>query len=147
MKKKYVAYVILPVMGLALLGAGTASAHGWLGGGIGMMNNLTPDQIAQKQQTKFTTEASLLGISVDDLKNAWAQGKTLAQIAKDHGITQTQLKQKIADLKKQELSDYLKASVDQGVITQAQADQRLTFMQQHLTNAKSAKGLWGMGML
>jgi len=128
MKKKYLAYAILPVMGLALLSAGTASANS-LFGGFGMMNSATPEQIVQNMQNQFNKEASLLGITVEDVKNAWAEGKTLQQIAQEHGITQDELKQKIADAQKQQLSDYLKNLVDNGVITQAQADKRLQFLQ------------------
>ena len=101
MSKKYLAYIILPVLGLALIGVGAASAHGWFGG-FGMISNLTPDQItqlAQKQQTAFTNEANLLGLSIDDIKAAWAKGESLQQLAKDHNITAAQLKQKIATAK------------------------------------------------
>jgi len=87
MKRKILAYAILPAAGLGILGASVASAHGLFGG----MSNLTPDQIATRQQTIFQNEANVLGVSVDDVKNSWAQGKTLLQIAQDHGITQAQL--------------------------------------------------------
>jgi hypothetical protein len=49
MKKKYLAYGIIPAFALALAGAGVASAHGF---GFGM-SNLTPQQIAQNQTDRF----------------------------------------------------------------------------------------------
>ncbi len=131
--KKYLAYAVLPVMGLGLLGAGIASAHGI---GFGFGQNATPQEIASRQQTMFQNEANLLGISVDEVKSAWAQGKTIAQIAQDHGITQAQLQQKMQDTRLSAMKTRLQAMVEQGVITQAQADQRLQFMQSRWQNAQ-----------
>ncbi len=142
MKKKYLSLAVIPALALVLLGAGQASAHGW----FGMGNNATPDEIAQSQQSMFQKEADLLGVSVDDVKNAWAQGKTLQQLAQEKGISQDQLKQKLADARKQQMSDHLKTLVDKGVITQAQADQRLQFMQQQAQNKNNAMSGKGMGM-
>ena len=64
MKKKYLIYTILPVMAFAVLGAGIASACGWFGG----IGNLSPDEIATRQQTMFQNEAQILGISIEELK-------------------------------------------------------------------------------
>lgn len=146
MKTKYkvMTYAALPILGLGLLGVGTALASG----GFGFMNsNLTPVQIAQNQQTMFQNEANLLGISIDDVKSGWAAGKTLSQIAADHGITQTQLTQKIKDAQLANLKTQLQGLVSQGVITQVQADQRLAYMQTRVTKGKGHHGVAGMGML
>jgi ribosomal protein L4 len=44
------------------------------------------------------------------------------------------------------LKDHLKALVDKGVITQAQADARLQFMQnQPLSSKGKGGGMWGFG--
>ena len=152
MKKKYLAYAILPVMAVSVLGIGLASANGGLAGwfgGMGFMGSTaTPEQIAQRQTTLFQNEAALLGIDIAKVKDGWAQGKTLQQIAQDNGITGDQLKQKIADYQKQQLTNYLNTLVSQGVITQAQADSRLQFMQQHMTGGKAGKGLgFGFGRM
>jgi len=148
MKKKYLVLAIIPVIALVILGTNIASAHGWFGfQGLGMMaSSATPDQIAQNQQTQFQNIATLLGINVDKVKDGWAQGKTISQIAQNNGITGDQLKQKMTDAKNQQLKDYLKTLVDKGVITQAQADQRLQFMQQHTQKGKMGKG-WGFGKM
>ncbi|MBI4708778.1 MAG: hypothetical protein HY764_01075 [Candidatus Portnoybacteria bacterium] len=153
MKKRYLLYLILPVMGLAI--AGVASAQGWFHFGMfgmGTANNATPEQMAQQQQTMFQKEADLLGVGIDDVKNAWAQGKTLEELAKEHNITTEQLKQKMTDQRKQQMTDYLKTLVDQGVITQAQADQRMQFMEEHMGQmtkmmGKHGKGFGGFGCL
>jgi len=129
---------------LSLLGAGVASAHGLFGFG----SQATPEQIAQAQTNRFTQEASLLGISVDDVKNAWAKGETLQQLATEHGITTGQLQQKLKDAALQRMKDNLQTLVTQGVITQAQADARLQFMQtQSQNNSSKGFGHRGMGMM
>ncbi|KKW12478.1 MAG: hypothetical protein UY51_C0004G0012 [Candidatus Jorgensenbacteria bacterium GW2011_GWB1_49_9] len=105
---------------------------------MGMGNSsLTPAQIAQNQQTMFQNEAALLGVSVDVIKDGWAAGKTLNQIAADKGITQAQLTEKIKDAQLANLKTKLQNLVSQGIITQAQADQRLAYMQ---TNSVAGKG-------
>jgi hypothetical protein len=96
----------------------------------------------------FTQQANLLGISVDEVKSAWASGKSLNDLAKEKGITQDQLRQKMQDLRQQQMKNYLQTSVDKGVITQAQADSRLSFVQSN-QSGKLGKGMrhgFGMGM-
>lgn len=127
MKRKYklLAYTLLPsALGLSLLGATVASAHGL--GGFGMM---TPDQIATQQQNKFQEESQILGISVDEVKTAWADGKSLKDIMTEKNISQDQVNQRIKDLHDRQLKTQLQTLVDKGVITQAQADARVKAMQ------------------
>ena len=141
MKKKFLMYGILPAVAVAVLGVNQASAHGWFGmGGF----NATPDEIAQNQTNTFQKEADLLGISLDAVKQGWSEGKTFAQIAQDNGINQTDLQNKMKAQAKQKLADRLKVLVDKGIITQAQADQRLKFEQQLIDNGKGmGKGFRG----
>lgn len=136
MKKTLLTYGMLTALGLGILGVGTASAHGLFG------KNLTPEQIATRQQEEFQKEATLLGISVDDVKSGWAQGQTLEQIAQAHGITSEQLTQKLKDAHATAVKAQLQALVDKGIITQAQMNQRLTFLQ----NLPKSKG-FGMGIM
>lgn len=137
-KKRYFAYAVLPVMALALMGAGTVSAHGWFGGPFGV-TNATPQEVAQRQNEMFTQKANLLGMSVDEVKSAWAQGKTLQQLAEEKGITQDQLQEKMRELRQQQIKERLQTLVEQGVITQTQADQRLQFMQRQMENNAMGK--------
>jgi hypothetical protein len=130
--KKLAVYAAAVASCAGLLGASFASAHGF--GFFG--NTLAPDQIAQHQQTMFQNEANLLGVSVDDVKSGWAQGKSQAQIAQDHGITADQLRQKMQDARTAAMKSQIQTLVDKGVITQAQADARLQF----LANQKSGMG-------
>lgn len=145
MKNKLLLYAIFPVIGLGLLGFNAASAHG-LFGGFGSVANMTPEQIVNRQQTMFQNEADMLGISVEDVKNGWAEGKNLLQIAADHGITKEQLQQKMKDAQTAQLKAQLQTLVDKGVITQAQADKRMQFIARELANGNFHKG-FGRGMM
>ncbi|MBI3626536.1 hypothetical protein HY224_00630 [Candidatus Uhrbacteria bacterium] len=143
MKRKMLMYAMLPVMGLGFLGANLASACG-LGGfggpGMGFGANVSPDQIATRQQTMFDSQAKLLGVSVDEVKAAWAQGKSFDDLAAEKGITQDQIKTKLQQAMKDQAAAYLKALVEKGVITQAQADARAKFMAQQQSKAGVGKG-------
>lgn len=144
MKLRYTtaAYAILPVLGFGILGASPAAAHGLFG-----MNTQTPEQIAERQSTFFDQEATVLGVSVDEVKNAWAQGKTMKQLATDKGITQDQIQARIKVAATAQLKTQLQALVSKGTITQAQADSRLQFMQNKINNSKAGKnGMMGRGL-
>ncbi|MFH0852661.1 MAG: hypothetical protein V1845_03600 [bacterium] len=142
MKSKYLIYSLVPLLGLsAFIGVNAASAHGF----FGLFGNLTPDQIATQQQTMFQKQADLLGISVDDIKNAWAEGKSLKTLAEEKGISQEQLQAKVKEARLQQIKSDLQTLVEKGVITQAQADKRLQFMQNQSANGKQGKGMRGFG--
>ncbi len=135
MKKRYIGYALLPVLALALV-AGTASAHGF-----GMMgSSANPQEIATAQSTMFQKQADILGISVEDVKASWAKGQSLQDLAKEKGISEEQLKTKMQSMHVQQAKDHLQALVTSGVITQAQADQRLQFMQTQMKNGKLGGG-------
>lgn len=145
MSKKYLAYTILPALALVLAGTGIASAHGWFGG----FGNVTPEEVAQRQETMFQNKAELFGISVDEMKNYWAEGKNFKEIAEAEGISQEELQERMAEARQEQMRNHLQALVDNGVISQDQADQRLQFMEERMTNGgKMGRGFhrgFGMG--
>src|SRR3989338_2205849 len=145
-KNKIALYTALSAVALGLLGTGVASAGGMgmCGGGFGFVA-ATPDEVASRHQTMFQNEATLLGISVDDVKSGWAEGKTIGEIATAHGITADQLAQKMKDARGAQMKSQLQALVDKGIITQAQADSRLKVMQNFSQNRKG-NGAMGKGM-
>ncbi len=145
MKNKLLMYAIFPVIGLGLLGFNAASAHGMFGG-FGSVAEMTPEQIITRQQAMFQNEAAMLGISTDDVKNGWAEGKSLIQIAADHGINKEQLQQKMKDAQIAQLRSQLDILVANGTITQAQADKRMAFVNEQVANGKFHKG-FGRGMM
>lgn len=146
MKRKYLTYAgILPVVTLGIIGAGVASAHGgWFGGGI---NKATPEEISSRFNTMFQKEADLLGISVEDVKNAWASGKTLSDLAKEKGISLQDLQNRMKEAAKANMKTEIQALVDRGIITQAQADARLKFMETKVdSHMMKGFGMHGLGL-
>lgn len=144
MNKKYLAYTILPALALVLAGTGVASAHGWFGG----FGNATPEEIAQHQETMFQSKAGLFGISADELKDYWAEGKNFEEIAEAEGIAQEQLQERMAEDRKEQMRNQIQAMVDNGVISQEQADQRLQFTEERMADGgKMDRGFHrGFGM-
>jgi competence protein ComGC len=139
MKNKLFAYTVFPaLLGFGLLGASAVSACG-LGGwgwGFGFSNaTSSPDIIASRLTALFQYEAQILGISVDDVKNAWADGKTIKQIMQEKNISQDQVNKNIKDYQIQQYKTQLQTLVSKGVITQAQADKRLQYMQNKIQNS------------
>ena len=140
--KKTLIYAFVPALiGMGALGINLASAHGGFGfGPVG--EEIDPAQIAERQQEMFQREADLLGISVDEIKNAWAEGKNMRQLAEEKGLT-AQLEEKMKAEKETRIKSHLQALVDKGIITQAQADARFQAME----NFKSGneRGINGFG--
>jgi hypothetical protein len=139
MKHKALLFAFLPVLGAGLIVATSASAHGFMMGGA-----LSAD-FAVNQQAMFDQEAKLLGLSVDDIKSAWAEGKTLQDIAKDKGLSDADLRSRIDATRKAAAQSRLQALVGKGVITQAQADARQTFETTRAANAKGGHGFFHRG--
>jgi hypothetical protein len=136
MKYKFASYAFLPaVLGLGLLGASSASAHGL----TSPLSSMSTEQIATHQKNMFQEQADLLGISVDEVKDAWANGKTLKDLAEEKGITQDQLQTKMKAAQLAKTKTMLQDLVSQGIITQDQADKRLTAIQ-NMAGQKGAKG-------
>ena len=136
MRKKYLAYLVLPALLLTVLGASAASAHGWFGG----FGNASPEEIAERQEAMFENKATLLGISVEEMKDVWAEGKSLWEIAEDLGLTQEELQERMQAARKEQLQNQMQALVEQGVISQEQANKRLQFMEERMANGKMGRG-------
>jgi competence protein ComGC len=144
MKRKTQA-ISASLLALFAIGAFTpalAMAHGMMGGG----NTLTPTELAARQTERFTTEAVLLGITVDEVKNYWAQGKGVREIATEKGISNETLQAKMTELKKTEAKARLATLVSQGVITQAQADARIASIEKMTASGKGKMGHGRKGM-
>lgn len=150
MKKNHWRYLVVSLVGVGLLGAGVASACGF-GFGARGFNNLTADEIATRQQTAFEQQAQILGLSVDEIKAAWAEGKTMKEIMEEKSISQDEVWQRLRDRQAEQLRNQLQALVDKGVVTQEQADKRFQFMQERLKDGNGKRGMkmfhrgWGFG--
>jgi len=121
MKSKHL--IVLPVLALTFAGVGLVSAHGFL------TREAAPEDIAERQQQMFERKAGILGISIDQIKNYWAEGKSFKEVAELEGITIEDLRTKTREAREAQMRERLQSLVQQGVITQAQADQRLRFME------------------
>jgi hypothetical protein len=125
---------IAGMLSLAALGATSTFAMG-----MGGMNTVTPDEMANRKTSMFTEHASMLGVSVDDVKNAWAEGKSFENFATEKGITKEQLQAKMKAKRDEMVKIQLATLVSKGVITQAQADKRLATMASQKANGKLSK--------
>ncbi|MCX6779832.1 MAG: hypothetical protein NT034_01475 [Candidatus Magasanikbacteria bacterium] len=124
MKKAY--FAIPALAAVALFGASAASAYGGPGGH--MFFNADPSIMASRFEEQMTQQASLLGVSVDEMKNDWAAGKSLIDIAKEKGLSQADVQAKMQAARTAQMKQQLQNLVAQGKITQAQADARLKFI-------------------
>lgn len=136
-RKQLTRLALIPATAAFFLSVSSASA-------MMMGPNLTPDEIATQQTQMFQKQADLLGISVDEVKAAWAEGKDFRTLAKEKGITDATLKAKMQasmiDQKKAELA----VLVSKGVITQAQSDARLAVITKQITDGKGkGRGMFG----
>ncbi len=137
-KKKYLFYGIIPVL-LGLGGLSAASAHGI----FGWRGQADPASMATEQAQRFEQLAEVLGISVDQVKDYWAQGKTPRDMIDELGLDETEIQDRMREIRQEHLKEQLQILVDQGVITQAQADARLQFMASHQANLGQGKGMFG----
>lgn len=127
------AYAVVPaVLGFGMLGASVASAHGLFSGVSGMSS----EQLIERQSEMFKHQALLLGVSEQVVKEGWAKGLTMKEIAAANGISDEQLKAKMKVAHEEQMKTHLQALVTKGVITQAQADSRLQVMKTKLEKGK-----------
>jgi hypothetical protein len=125
MKTNFRKKTIASVLSLVAFGAVSASAMGFGGMGMGTMS---ADEIATRQTSMFQQQANLIGASLEEVKQAWAEGKDFKTLASEKGITEAQLKAKMKAARDEQMKTHLAALVSKGVITQAQADKRLATM-------------------
>ncbi len=118
-KKKILTYGSILAFSL-VFSLGAYQVNAFWGG-----NKVSLDERVALQQTMFDEQAKLLGLTTDEVKNAWANGQNIWELAKAKGITEETLKAKMQTLHQERITAELKALVDKGVITQAQADARL----------------------
>ncbi|MDO8509909.1 MAG: hypothetical protein Q7S24_02085 [bacterium] len=143
MKKKY--FMVPAFAFLALFGAGSALANG----GSNQVWKLDPVKAVSDWTNRMSSDAGVLGISIDDMKNYWANGKNVAEIAKEKGISNADLQAKMKAIRIAEVKAQLQVLVEKGVITQAQADARLRFTQDNVGKKFNhmGRGRHGHGMM
>ncbi len=138
-QKKYLLYGMIPALLIGAGGLTAASAHGT----FGWRGQADPAEAAADQTQRFEEEAALLGISVEQVKEYWAKGMTPRDIIDELGLNETDIQNRMRDIRQEHMKEQLQALVDQGVITQAQADARLEFMASHEPKSGQGNGLFG----
>lgn len=105
---------------------GFGGGMGVPGGGMHMIEFGDTEHFVER----LTDEAELLGISLNDMKQYWSEGKGVKEIAEEKGISEEDLKTKMEAAAEAKMKAHLDELVEEGVITQAQANSRLEFMKQ-----------------
>ncbi len=138
MKRKILIYTLLPALGLGFIGVNAAAAMSW-----GSFNGLDPEQAAARQEAAFQNQADILGISVEEIKDAWAEGKNMKQLMDEKGISREEVRARMKDQRLSQLKSQTQTLVEKGVISQTQADKRLQAMQGRIENGadKSKSGM------
>ncbi len=135
--KKYLAYAILPILAVSVLSVGVVSASSWFGG------NASPEKIAEKHETMFENRAEILGITAEELKQAWTGGKSLCEIAEEQGLAQEELQERMIEAKKERLQSHMQVLIARGKISQEQANEKMENMQEMFENGNGKIGIGG----
>ena len=121
------------LLGAGLLGGvSVAGAQGLFSG------DFSAEDVVTRHQAMFERQASVLGVSVDSVKDGWSRGLSLTELAKENGVTEEALQAKFQTERQSRMTTMVASLVEKGVITQAQADARLL-------NAKDFGPGFGMG--
>lgn len=127
-KKLLILSLALGIIGLA--GANLVSAQGW----FGERGNADSQERTERQEIRIEQKAEMLDISVDELKTKLATGQTSCAIAEEAGIDKETLREKMREARQERLQNRLQFLVEDGRITQEQADERLETMGERLAN-------------
>ena len=114
--KAYIILAVVPVLLVSVLAVSFVSAHGWF--------KISSENFTEHKSVMFEQKAALLGISVEDMKNAWAEGKNFHELMEESGLTKDELKAGMKERMEARMAEHLQSLVDEGVITQKQADER-----------------------
>ena len=136
--KKKTAYALASVLTFGMLSAGTVSAHGWFGSGEAITS---PEEFAARHETMFREQADVIGVDENEVKEAWASGKTLFDLAKEKGLSEEEIRSRMQEARKEQMQNRLQALVQGGVITRDQADRRIKTMEEWQSSFQGKKML------
>ena len=138
MLKKFLISFILPVLvfGILIAKPVEAKGFGFWGWGFGRINL---DDWAERMKKMFEEWADLLQISIEKVKNYWAEGKTLKEMMEAENISKEDLQKRMKEKRLEELKNQLQKLVEKGIITQEQADKRFEVMKKWLENQEEKR--------
>lgn len=138
--KKYLALILLSVF---ILTAQPALAFwGWE---RGLKVGFDFEKATEKIQLMFERWARILGISIEKIKEYWAEGLNPKEIMEKEGIDKNKVKENIKGWKTEQLREFLQRLVDKGIITREQMEKRLQIEQQRLETCQKCKFFPGIG--
>lgn len=154
--KSKITFVLIAVVAILAIGVAAALAQDngnqpWSPGGMmggrgmmGMSSQMTGSQMMGNEgmSLMFGTIAKALGIDQQTLVSELQSGKTLTQLAQEKGVDLATISTALQNA----MADHMKALVNSGVLTQAQADAHLGFMQSHWDDMPMFNGQ-GFGMM
>lgn len=124
--QKKILFLALILGLLVMAGANSALARGWFSNG----SNLEPEELANKHQEMFLEKANLFGIAPEEMKEYWAQGQGLKEIASEIGLSSEDLWTKMQEMQERrenQIKERINVLVEKGVISQEQAEKRFGF--------------------
>lgn len=129
---------------LAAIGINSAYAHGWWGGNKHFSSD--SKEVAEKQVQRFQHQADMLEVGVDKVKQYWVQGMNMRDMAQDMGIDHKEMQNRMQQEKQEHRQDKIDTLVEEGVITQEQADSRLETDLTHSKKKSRHQSQRGHGM-
>lgn len=143
--KKYMGLSFVALIAVVLIGIGSASAQGIGGKGV-FGRSHTPEEQGQV----FAEKAEVLGITVDQFKEYWVDGKNIKDILSDMGIDEDEWRESMQEYRKTKMEEHLQELVATGIINQEQADKRVESMEERRNGlgfgGKAHRGRMGGGM-
>ncbi len=123
---KLFAYALLSATAITLIGSGIVYAQGpqsWF-----WAQEIAEDSIVKHQEI-LEHKAQIMGISTEEMQENWQENKRFGKFAEDYGLDREEIMEKMAEARRNNLQERLKALIESGVISQEQADQRMEAMQ------------------
>lgn len=130
-------YLILPLTLILLFSATSTFAFWGFGRGIGWTRDF--EKATERIQAMFEKWSKILGISVEKIKDYWAQGLSPKEIMEKENISEDQVKANIKNLRLENLKEFLQKLVDKGIITKEQMEKRLEVEKQWMENCQKCK--------
>lgn len=159
--QKYIIVSLVAVGIFGALGFGIASAYGSFEKSAErlqvrfdkMVDNgkLTEEQAQEKidlmkqyHEKMLEEKASILGLSTGELKAMLEEGKTFKEIADEVGFDLEQFRKEMKEQRTEHLTERINKMIEDGKITQEQADEKLVWMEEHKGGLMKGK-MFGLG--